>query len=163
MGNKLSIFQEKSKIRDNLFSLSPEQKELILFQMKNSIYKIKFKNEVGTGFFCRIPSSNKKYLLHILITCNHFLGNNNINLGNKIELFLGCQKLLFSLLINKSSKIYIDKKNDITIIEIIPDYDKIKLDSFLDVDEMIFEENSYENYKNSSIYIISYDENNNIK
>ena len=160
MGNK-SIYQKKLQI--NLDSLSPDQMEVILFQMKNCICKIKLKNEVGTGFFCRIPFPNKKYILHALITCNHFLGNNNLNLGNKIELFLDCQKAPCSLLINKSRKIYTNKKKDITIIEIIPDYDKIKQDSFLDVDDIIFEEQLKNNYENSSIYIIYYEKNRNIK
>ena len=150
MGN--FIYQKEAQIGGYPDSLSPEQMELALFQMKNCICKIKIENGFGTGFLCKIPFPDSLSLLPVLITCNHVLNDENISIGNKIGLSFNNEAVFYSILISNLRKTYTDKEKDITIIEINPKNDKIKLESFLDIDENIFKENLNNQYKNKSIY-----------
>ena len=111
---------------------------MILFQMENCICKIYLKNDkIGIGFLCKIPFHND--LLPVLITNNKFENDKIIKLNINNE-----EK---EIKIDKSRKIY--KDNNIIIIEIKPNKDKIY--NYLELDENeIYKENK--EYK--SIYII---------
>ena len=51
--------------------------------MEKNICKIKLGNIQGTGFFCKIPFSNKDNLLPIFITNNHAINQEILNEDNK--------------------------------------------------------------------------------
>ena len=128
----------------NKNSFSSEQMNHATFQMKNCICKIKTNNKLNiTGFFCKIPFPHPQNLLPVLITKN-ILDNNIISNGTKINFTMNNEEDSYSISINNSRKIYTNKNKDITIIEIIKE-DKLKIDSFLNVDENIYK-NNFSNY-----------------
>ena len=164
MENEVQNYKKESHLDGYPDSLSPEQMEQALFQMKNCICKIKLeKGIIGTGFFCKIPSVNKFELIPVLITCNHVLKENNIKEGKIINFSLDNEKYPYSILITSSRRTYTDEKKDITIIEIKPNEDNIKFESFLDIDPNIYRDNINESYHNKSIYIIHYEYGKNYK
>lgn len=155
---------KEHKIGDNPDSLSAEQMRQALYQMEISICKIKKENNIfGTGFFCKIPFPNKLTLLPVLTTCNHVLDSNDISEGKRINFSLNNDKLKYSIVIDKSRITYTNAKYDITIIEMKPEEDNIKIDSFLDVDENINKSNPNDTYKEQSVYILHYEEGKNMK
>ena len=54
MGNDEEIYKKENAIKGAPDSLSSENLEQALFQMKNCVCKIKYKDIAGTGFFCKI-------------------------------------------------------------------------------------------------------------
>ena len=108
--------------------------------MENCICKIYLKNDkIGIGFLCKISFHNN--LLPVLITNNNIYNENdkiiNLNINNEGK----------EIKIDKSRKIY--KDNNIIIIEIKPNKDKIY--NYLELDE---NEIYKENIEYKSIYII---------
>jgi len=129
-------------------------------QKTNNICKIKREDgKTGTGFLCKIPYPDSLNLLPVLITCYHVLGKEDILIGNKIELIFNDGKMIKSLVINKSRKIYTDENDyDITIIEINKN-DGFEIHNFLEVDNLIYDnkyEEIYGNEENRTIYLIHY-------
>ena len=128
----------------------------ILEQMKLSICKI-FKNhgkEKGTGFFCFINMNNK--IIKAFITNHHIIDDNYLNTNKTIKLSLNDDKILKIINIDDNDrKIYLNKKYDITIIEIIQS-DKMDDVIYLTIDENLFKENSEVFYEGKTIYNISY-------
>ena len=53
--------------------ISYECTKKIKQQMEKNICKIKIGKEQGTGFFCKIPLSDKKNMLPVFITNNHLI------------------------------------------------------------------------------------------
>ena len=132
--------------------------------MKNSVCKINLSNgSSGTGFFIKIPSSNKFILLPVLITCNHVLDGDKISIGKKINFSLNNEELELSIKIDNPRKVYTDIKKDVTIIEIKPEKDNINFEWFLDYDENIYNENPNKTYSNKSIYVIHYENGKSVK
>ena len=122
--------------------------------MEESICKIKLSNASGTGFFCNINlNENKK--MPVLITNNHVLREDDISPGKKIKFSTNNDKQSFEIEINEERKRYTNRKYDITIIE-MKEKDCIKSDSFLDVDENIFNPNCDYYYKSKPIYLLHY-------
>ena len=62
----------------------------------------------------------------------------------------------FEIEIDNDRKKYNSETYDITIIEIKKNKDKLNIDSFLDVDEQIFNDNPQEIFKGKSIYLLHY-------
>ena len=147
-------------IPGGLESLNSNQLEKVLFQMKNCICKIKNGKKIGTGFFCKIPFPDTLNLLPVLITCNHVLDENSISQGKKIDISLNNAQNPYSITINSSRKTLTNKEKDVTIIEINPQKDNIKVNSFLDIDEEIDKKDLNKKYKDKSIYIIHYEKGN---
>ena len=138
-----------------------EGTERILLQMKNYICKIiKKEGEKGTGFFCKIPTSNNDFL-PVLITNNHVLKESDIDNGKIIEITINNDKGYGNITIDETRKKFTSKELDITIVEIKPD-DKIK--EFLDVDIDINNDIKIleKTYRKKSIYILHYIYGNNI-
>jgi len=107
-----------------MLPISTERIKKILFQMENCICKIYLKNDkIGIGFLCKIPFHNK--LLPVLIINKNIFNENDknikININNEEK----------EIKIDKSRKIY--KDNNIIIIEIKPNKDKIY--DYLELDE----------------------------
>ena len=134
----------------------------IIEQKKNNVCKIiREDGLIGTGFLCKIPYPDSLHLLPVLITCYHILGINEIKIGGKIELKFNDGKMAKNIQINESRKIYISDENeyDTTIIEIKPN-DGFKIPNFLEVDNLIYDEENIENNKmneeNKTVYLIHY-------
>ena len=117
----------------------------ILYQMKNCICKIYSNNDqMGTGFFCKIPFYNNKSL-PVLITNNHILNEEDIKDNNTIKLCIYNE--IKKIEIDNERKKYTNKILDITIIEIRPNKDGIN--NYLEIDEKDINERK-------SIYILQY-------
>ena len=67
----------------------------IMNQMEKNICKIKIGEEQGTGFFCEIPFPDKKYMLKVLITANHIIGEDILYKNDaKISIYIKEVKIL---------------------------------------------------------------------
>ena len=138
-------------------SISIEQMEIFIEQMKTKIFRIKCRDGgYGTGFFCFIPFPDKLNLLPVLITNSHVLEKQDILPGNVIECSLNNGKK-YKIFIDQHRKTYINEKPyDITIIEIRINNDGLNKNLFLEIDDDIFKNNSNELYKGKSVYLLHY-------
>ena len=127
----MSEIKKEKLIKEQKIPISKEGLKRILFQMENCICKIYLKNDVkGIGFLCKILFHNN--LLPVLITNNNIYNEND----KIIKLIINNEEK--EIKIDKSRKIYED--NNIIIIEIKPNKDKIY--NYLELDENeIFKEN----------------------
>ena len=133
--------------------------EKILWQMKNTICKTKIGNELGSGFFCKIPFPSKDKLLPVFITNNHII--NEKMLYNKDESFniKIKDKNLKKINLNKRIK-YTNEKYDVTIIGL---NDEDEINDYLELDESIFNgiinnKNDNDDFVDKTVYIIQYPE-----
>ena len=151
---KLEVAIEKSPI-----SISINDTEKILFQMKNCICKV-YNNRggKGTGFFCKIPFPDESNLLDVLFTANHILNEEDIKENNSIYFSIDDNTEKKSIFINEKRKKYTYEDFDVSLIEIKPEDNIIY---YLDIDDVAIKDslNFIENsYKNKSIYIMHYPE-----
>ena len=147
----MSDIKKEKLIKEKPIQVSIEDKKKILFQMRNCICKIKLKNgKIGIGYLCKIPLiKNKNNLIPILIT------NNNILDENDKIIYLTINNEVKEIKINKSRKKNIDIENNIIIIEIKPNKDKIY--NYLELDENYIYKNKVKiRYNYKLIYIINY-------
>ena len=151
--------KKHSKNQQNFLSSIPINVLTIITDQKKNICKIEFSDVKmdGTGFFCKIPFPDNFNKLPVLITNNHVLGEKDITTNRKIKFILDNNEeiLNYELIIDNSRKTYTNKEYDITIIEIKCE-DNIDINSFLEIDNMIFTNNSNDSYKDKSIYILHY-------
>ena len=157
-----NLIKEKY-LEDSPSSLSLNDMEKIIYQMKKGVCKIyKGNGAKGTGFFCKIPFPNQNYLLPVLFTNNHILGENEIKINSKIQISLNDDSELKIIKINELRKVFTNQKLDITIIEIKPNEDRISF--FFDIDDIINNEN--ENltniFRKKSIYMLHYPKSQNV-
>ena len=89
------------------------------------------------------------------MTNNHVLEERDIIWNKKIIIKLNDKKISKKLVIDKKRKTYINIEYDITIIEIKND-DVLNLNTFLDIDEIIYKNNLNEIFRNTPIYLIYY-------
>ena len=144
-------------------SLSKKAMSKINKQMDNSVCKIIKEKSTGTGFICTIPFPNKLTSLPVLITCNHVLGNKELEIGKEIKLTFNENERIIK--IDQSRKIYTsdEKEYDISIIELKSE-DKFDLNNLLEVENDIFNiEMLNKEYKKKSIYIIHYPRGNEVE
>ena len=164
MGNQDDKNENKIKIHDGPDSLSSDQMEQALFQMKNCVCKIELSNGgIGTGFFCKIPSSSKSIDLPVLMTCNHVLNKDKICPGQKIIFSLNNGERKYSIEISNLRKTYTDIEKDVTIIKLNPEKDNINEESFLHLDKSIYKDEPNKTYKNTTVYIIHYENGEKVK
>ena len=79
-------------IDEALSSVSIEQTEIILDQMKNSVCKIHLGTKNGTGFFIQVTYNNQ--IFRLLITNNHVLNDKDIEIGNILSISLNNRKII---------------------------------------------------------------------
>ena len=80
----------------------------------------------------------------------------DITEGKIIRFSTNNEEHKFEIKIDENRKKYTNEKYDITFIEIKKDTDNININSFLDIDDEIFEEN-YENLiVKKSVYLLHY-------
>ena len=146
---------EEINIDEYPISVTMEDTEnKILFQMKNCVCEIlKDNGSKGTGFFLQYNHNNE--LLHLLITNNHVLNEDDINNKKIIEISLNDNKDYKKLFIGNRIK-FTDPELDITFLEIYPKKDNIKF--FLDIDDDINKEDDFlkKLYIKKSVYILHY-------
>ena len=143
-------------IGNKKIDMSLEQATIMKKQKENSICLIEIIEEKkkGTGFLCSLPYlNNESRQLPVLITCNHVL---NINEGKEIELQFSDKNFKTTLKIDENRKKYINKKLDITILE-IKEEDCLNSFEYLEIDGRIFKDENLEKiFSKEIIYIIHY-------
>jgi len=147
---------KEGQIKHHPIALTKYQTKIIMEQMDNSICKIVKGELIGTGFLCLLPNPDLFQLQPALITCFHILGKQELKDGNEIELFFGNKTV--AITIDKSRYIYTNESYDITIIEL--EKDEFPFNSFLKIDDAIFNVENEENLNNllinQTIYVIHY-------
>ena len=129
---------------------------LPIWLAKKSLCKIRYRNMMASGFCCLIPIFNKNKV-PVLIACEHLINLDNIRKGCNINLDFNDFHELISIRIDERTKIYSDKKFDITIIE-IKETDELKDKLlFMEIDEDVFNENLIQkNFGLLNAYILHY-------
>ena len=157
MGSNSPKYIEEKDIENNAISIPSSALKVISDLADKCVCKIQNdNNEKGTGFFCAIPFPDKYQRLPVLITNNHILNESDITEGKKIKFSINNEKFSFEIEIDNDRKKYNSETYDITIIEIKKNKDKLNIDSFLDIDEQIFNDNPQEIFKRKSVYLLHY-------
>ena len=104
---------------------------------------------------CIIPFPDKLQLLPVLITNDHVVSSNDIMNNKKIKFKLNSES--FEIILDETRKIYNYENYDITMIE-IKKSDKLKTNSFLEIDDQIFESGPRKEFKDKQIYLIHFAE-----
>jgi V8-like Glu-specific endopeptidase len=130
--------------------------------MKYSVCKIYKRGENGTGFFCNLPYKSKS--IPFLITNNHILNSEDIEINKDIKISLNNGREFKNINIDESRIVLTNEYLDFTLIEIIPNKDKIDITKFLDFDENVNINEKFlkEFYEKNSVYIIHYPKEENI-
>ncbi len=157
---KRIIYEKKIIINHDPITIN--QTNSIIKQLKESVCKVKIQNTEATGFFCKINYKNK--YLPVLITSEHsFCTKDNKNIlenmiktNDKIELTINNGEKKKEINFKHKRKIYTNQIYDTTIIEILPDIDKIN--NYLSLDEEINDISN--NYEGNSIYTLQYPDGN---
>ena len=126
----------------------------ILHQMENNICKIhKISGAKGTGFFVKISYNNDT--IPVMITNHHVIDEPYLKENKEIQISLNDERTFKTIKLDEKRQIYSSEEYDTTIIQIIPEKDKIY--DFMELDDNIFKED-YPNilYNKKSIYIIHY-------
>ena len=149
---KLGYIPEKC-LKNHVKSITKNVMKLLIEYQEKRICKI-YGNDgkKGTGFFCIIPIDDWNEL-RVLMTNNHILGEKDIATGKKINLTLDNDKEEKKIIINEKRIKYTNKEYDITIIEIKED-DRIKADSFFDIDNKVFDDFKF--YLKQTVYLFHY-------
>ena len=151
------ILEQKIENYPCMISLKNEEK--ILSQMKNnSVCGIKLINgKCGTGFFTPIKYNEKEIIF--LITNHHVIEEDSLKNGEKILIYMVDKKSKIIKMDDSRIK-YTNPQLDITLIEIKKE-DNLNI-SYIEIDEEDSENNGEilkMKYKNKSVYIIHYLEN----
>ena len=151
---KLDYIPEKD-LKGQPTSTSISSLKTIIEQTEKCICKIKCNDGGhGTGFFCIIYLDDWNFV-RTLITNYHVLNNNDISKEKKIEFSMNDDKENFKLEIDETRKIFTNEIYDITIIE-INENDGLKRDSFLEIDNTIYDNDKMKNLEKRSIYLLHY-------
>ena len=130
--------------------------KIIIKQIETSICKIRCQDGGnGTGFFCIIPFPDKFHQIPVLMTNYHVISKDDLVKNNKIKFTINNDKLSFEITIDDFRKIYTNKAYDVTIIE-IKENDNLDMNSFLEIDDQIFNDNPNDIYRGKTIYLIGY-------
>ena len=134
-----------------------ESTEIILEQMAKNICKININNSKGTGFFTKIPISDK--LIPVFITNYHVINKEHLDNKKEIEVIIYNKEVNLSQVESKKIEIknkviYYNEAYDVTIIEI--DEKRDGKYEYLELDENILNKNKIYEYLGNSIYILQY-------
>jgi len=144
-------------IEGNSISIPTSALKIISDLSNRCICKIRLNEKgTGTGCFCAIPFPDKYNRLPVLITNNHVLESEDIVEGKIIKFSINNEKHKYEIKIDDKRKRYTNEKYDITFIEIKKEIDNLNINSFLDIDEDIFEENYEKIYDKKHVYLLHY-------
>ena len=143
---------DETKITGAIDALSLDNIDKITEKMKTCICQV-YGQLTGTGFFCRIPYEGKN--IPVLMTNYHIISDDFLKNNKSFKISINNGEKYDTININENSKIYssIRDKYDIMIIKLKDENNKY---NYLDLDEHLFDEDSEDIYKNKSIYIIHY-------
>jgi len=135
-----------------------EETKTILNQMENCVCRIICNDgSKGTGFFCKIPISTKKYI-KVFVTNNHVINKHYLDNENEIKIKIKDGKYIDSIKL-KNALTYTNEGIDITFIN-LQEKDSEKY-QFLDLDDDILNDEG-DIYIGNSVYILQYPSNNEI-
>ena len=157
----MSIINENIS-KSHLISISNDDLKQIENQKKACVFKITSGKMNGTGFFGLIEFPNKK-MIRALFTCYHNLVSKETNKMEKsFQYSIGINDKFISMEIDDSRFVYKNEDFDIIIIEIL-ERDKIPIDSYLLIDDLIYkDDNEFINlldiikYNKMKIYLLYY-------
>ena len=153
MSNDDKYLEKSLKEYPDIITLQKTEK--IVEQMKNCIFKIHISDGgIGTGFFCNIKNIKTKQTMPVMITNNHVIGQEYFN-NRSIKISFNNEEKIMDIELDSSRKKYTNKKYDITIIE-IKKSDKINKNSFLEIDDNIYQDNPFDFFTKKSVYILQY-------
>ena len=139
-----------------------EDMERIIHIMRNSICKISINNgQQGTGFLCSF-NINDWDTLRCLVTTDFFIDESDFDPGSKINFSLDEGRINKEITIEKNRKKYTNKEYGITFIE-INSKDGIKKESFMEIDENIYDNNPKEYLKRLPVFLLQYPNGDKIK
>jgi hypothetical protein len=125
--------------------------------MKNCVCRIKCHEDGhGTGYFCNIQYDDWNSI-RVLMTNNHIINEKDLFPGNSIYFFMNNENNPKQLLIDDKRITYTSIEYDTTIIE-IRENDRLKADTFLEIDKKVFEGVPHEIFKEKSIYLLHFPE-----
>ena len=143
---------DEGKIQKTIDALSLDNIDKITEKMKTCICQV-YGQLTGTGFFCRIPYEGKN--IPVLMTNYHIISDDFLKNNKSFKISINNGEKYDTINLNENSKIYssIRDKYDIMIIKLKDENNKY---NYLDLDEHLFDEDSEDIYKNKSIYILHY-------
>ena len=127
--NEAAVFNSLIILKETLLKILDQLNSNYICKICKSI------NNSSTGFFCKIPYFNST--LPVLITTNHILNKEDLKVNRIIKIVLierdkeREREKEIKIVINEPRITFTDEKLNVTIIEIIPEVDKI--DNFLEV------------------------------
>ena len=131
---------------------SIQETEIILKQMKKSICKIILTNNIGTGFFLKVPYSGRD--LTVLITNNHLIDEDNYKNNKEIVISYYNGNKKYSIDLSKNRKNFFSKEYDTAILEIFPN--ELEDVEFLELDDNFNSENYGITLHRKTLYVIQY-------
>ena len=143
--------EKPNDLKDSIEPVNIESTTRILDQMMNCICKIKLKERIGTGFFCKIPF--RKETINVLMTNYNFLNEKDFKDNKKLNISLYDEKEIVEIELEQERETYFNKEYDVTLIE-LRNEDNIK--HYLELDDNLFQDNQEIKYKDKSIYILHY-------
>ena len=140
---------------NNSFFFTPityESAKKILEEMEKFVCRIFYKNKnIGTGFFCKLPTPGPNSFLSVLITNNHIINDDFLNQGNK-QITIETLDEQKTIILNKQDrKFFYFPEYGITIIE-LKENDKIQY--LFEIDENTPNDNQNIHYINTQVYMI---------
>ena len=143
---------DEGKIQRAIDALSLDNIDKITEKMKTCICQV-YGQLTGTGFFCRIPYEGKN--IPVLMTNYHIISDDFLKNNKSFKISINNGEKYDTINLNENSKIYssIRDKYDIMIIKLKDENNKY---NYLDLDDHLFDEDSEDIYKNKSIYILHY-------
>jgi hypothetical protein len=147
----------QKKLTDHSNPILYKSMKYILRQMETCICKIILNKKVGTGFFCVVPFPDMNNMLPVLITNNHILGSEDLEIGKELEFTINDDRFHYKITIDRNKKVYTNiKPFDVSIIEIKKNDKNILLLNFLEIDEEIFNTEDDDSYNQKSVYLVHY-------
>ena len=129
-------------------SVTKSQTQIIFNQMNNTFYKIQGKdNKFGIGVFCKIKIKNKP--IFVLMTNYNIIDEIYVEQNDGIKIIINNEVNLIKFGDKRLN--YINKKNNISIIE-IKENEKLKI-NFLKIDESLCENELSTLNSKETIYI----------
>ena len=155
MNNDNIVIPEKT-FDDQPTSKKNADIEYLLNLQNKCCCKIKInKSEMATGFLCKIPFPDSKKLLPVLITNKHVLEEKHILINKEIKFSLKDNKFPYTIKIDDLRLTYTNSNYDTTMIQ-IRDTDNLDTNTFLDVDDNMYQGNPFNYYKEKEIYLLHY-------